>query len=101
MNTQHFTKAMKEIAKSILHVAQEVELLQAELHDLKTPHKRAIHLGGQAHYLVRQDYSITPGFERIHAEQVRLTKEAIAKSMSRLEGLRFKLVQLIKAGAAK
>lgn len=96
-----YTAKIVALATVILEEAQRAVALEKDLADWKFPKGRTHHVGGATHYVVREDGSVTPGFEGIQREAVALLERQIIKAHGRIEGLRFQLVKLGKTGGAR
>jgi len=85
------------VAEEIISVAKHLEGLEKSLADWKRPKGITFFVSPSHHYVVREDGTVTPGLEGVQREAIALHESQIFKAKSRLEGLRWKLVQLGKA----
>lgn len=95
-----YTKQIVEITDQIAREACALESLEEDRAEWVKPDGRKFSAGAWRFPVVRQDGTVTPGLDGIHREAVKLLDGLIASQRSKIEGLRFKLVQLAKNGSA-
>lgn len=93
-----YANQIEELAWQIGSEARALRELQKERASWLTPGGKAFYVGNDSHYVVRKDGSVCPGLEGVQREAVKLHDERIIAANSRIEGLRFKLVNLAKTG---
>lgn len=91
-----YAKKISDIASAIGEEAGVLASLEKERSEWVRPERNWVSVGAKRHYVVQKDGTVTPGFEGIQREALKLHDDQIFKSRSRLEGLRFKLANLGK-----
>lgn len=91
-----YAKQIIDIAKAISEEAAVLASLEKERSEWIMPGRNWISVGAKRYNVVGNDGTVTPGFEGIQREALKLHDDHIFKSRSRLEGLRFKLANLGK-----
>ena len=95
-----YAKQVVELADQIREEARKLESLEKGRNRWTTPKAETFHVGSTNYWVVRENGTVTPGLEAIQREAVKLHDDQIFAAKSRIEGLRFKLVQLAKNGGA-
>lgn len=95
-----YIEKVADLAAQIKNQADEILALKKERESWVRPKSKAIHLGRIQHWVVRDDGTVTPGFEGIQREAIKMHDAAIFDATSRLEGLRYQLAKLGKVGEA-
>ncbi|MBU3577547.1 DUF4461 domain-containing protein [Polynucleobacter sp. UK-Kesae-W10] len=94
-----YQEQMKNIAEQIISQCSALYRLEENRNDWVKPEGHSLMIGSNHYYAVRKDGSVTPGLEAVQAEMLKLIDNQIFKANSKLEGLRFQMIQLGKTGA--
>lgn len=95
-----YAKQVVELAEQIREEGRKLESLESGRNRWMKPEAETFYIGSTSYWVVRKDGTVTPGLEAIQREAVKLHDAQIIAAKSRIEGLRFKLVQLAKNGGA-
>lgn len=91
---------IEKIAEQIGQEARTLRHLEKDRASWVKPKGKSFQLGEYNYPVVRESGTITPGLEGIQREALKLLDGMILSQKSKIEGLRFKLVQLGKTGGA-
>lgn len=95
-----YTKQIVEIAQQIEREARALGSLEEDRAEWTKPDGRRYSIGEWRYPVVRKDGTVTPGLEGVQREALAVLDGMISAQRSKIEGLRFKLVQLAKNGGA-
>lgn len=96
-----YTKQIIEITDQIAQEAHSLNSLEEDRAEWVGPEGRRLRAGPWNYHVVRKDGTVTPGLEGVQRETLKLLDGLIFVQKSKIEGLRFKLVQLGKNGGAQ
>jgi len=99
MSTQTYAKQVADIAGDIRELAQEIEEAEKARREWIKPEGARVNLGRHV-YVVKKDGNVNPMLAGVQREALAVIDERLRVLNGRLEGLRFKLVQLGKTGGA-
>jgi len=99
MSTQTYAKQVADIAGDIRELAQEIEEAEKARREWIKPEGARFNLGRHV-YVVKKDGNVNPMLAGVQREALAVIDERLRVLNGRLEGLRFKLVQLGKTGGA-
>lgn len=95
-----YAERIATIAKEIGAEADRLVSLEKSRSDWVAPEREWLAIGPSKHYIVGKSGKVTAGFEGVQREMLKIHDAQIAQSKGRIEGLRFKLVQVAKQGGA-
>lgn len=95
-----YAERIATIAKEIAAEADRLAKLEKSRSEWVTPLREWVTIGDSRHYIVGKDGKVAAGLEGMQREALKIHDSQIALSKSRIEGLRFKLVQVAKQGDA-
>lgn len=95
-----YEEQVVELASQIGDEASKLKSLEKARNRWTQPKGETFYIGGTNYWVVREDGTVTPGLEAIQREAIKLHDDQIFAAKSRIEGLRWKLVQLGKTGGA-
>lgn len=91
---------LKAVAEKISAQCDCIFSLEKGRQKWVSPENERVSFGQVFCYVVRKDGTVTPGLETVQAEMLKVFDNQLFKAKSKLEGLRFELVQLGKKGGA-
>ena len=95
-----YAERIATIAKEIGAEADRLVSLEKSRSDWVAPEREWLAIGPSKHYIVGKSGKVTAGLEGVQREMLKIHDAQIAQSKGRIEGLRFKLVQVAKQGGA-
>lgn len=95
-----YAERIATIAKEIGTEADRLVSLEKSRSEWVAPEREWLTIGPSKHYIVGKNGKVVSGFEGVQREMLKIHDAQIAHSKSRIEGLRFKLVQAAKQGGA-
>lgn len=95
-----YAERIVTIAKEIQAEADRLVSLEKTRSEWVTPEREWLTIGPSRYYIVGKNGKVTSGLEGVQREMLKIHDAQIAQSKSRIEGLRFKLVQAAKQGGA-
>ena len=95
-----YAEKIAAIAKEIAAEADHLDRLGKGRSEWVTPQREWVAVGADRYYVVGKDGKVTAGLEGMQREALKIHDIQIARSKGRIEGLRFKLVQIAKQGGA-
>lgn len=93
-----YAERIATIAKEIGAEADRLVSLEKSRSDWVAPEREWLDIGPSRHYIVGKSGKVTAGLEGVQREMLKIHDAQIAQSKGRIEGLRFKLVQVAKQG---
>lgn len=91
-----YAKKLAAAAELVGKIADEIKSLENQRAEWEKPEYKTFDFGSKRFYLVRKDGSVTPELEEFQKAALKAIDDRISEAYSRLEGARFKIVQLGK-----
>lgn len=103
MSTKQRTYAerVSDLAKLIQNQADTLRSLESERAKWSKPEGKTFTIGSVSYYVVQTDGSVTPELASVQREALAVHDRLILATHSKLEGLRWQLLQLGKEGSAQ
>ena len=96
----NYREQMKRIAEQVINQCDVIGGLERSRQDWEKPETERVKIGGMYYQVVRKDGSVMPGLEGVQAEMLKVIDNQLFIARSKLEGLRYQLVELGKKGGA-
>ena len=95
-----YAEQVVKLASEIAVEAERLAKLEKSRSEWVTPLREWVTIGDSRHYVVGKDGKVAAGLEGMQREALKIHDSQIALSKSRIEGIRFRLVQVAKQDAA-